>query len=144
MTKAEMILKALQMAGPRGVLNKDLAQYSLRYGDVLFRLRNAGYIINTDHVTEGVFKYVLTGRTGKTFRQLRAGDEVRLVKCEGSVLWTQKGGLVPGKSVLTVGNVYKVKKAADGMYAYIFTDAPGTNWATYPATKDCIEYVTEV
>lgn len=59
MTQGESILRALRLAGERGVTNFDLSNYSLRYGARLYELRKKGYVIRKKRLTNTMTRYNL-------------------------------------------------------------------------------------
>jgi hypothetical protein len=57
--KSEQILNALRTAGESGVTNVELSKIALRYGGYLGTLYKQGYKVQTTHLGDGVFNYVL-------------------------------------------------------------------------------------
>ncbi|MFS0905839.1 hypothetical protein AB3N02_22710 [Priestia aryabhattai] len=57
--KSEQILNALRTAGDNGITNVELSKIALRYGGYLGTLYKQGFKVQTTHLGDGVFNYVL-------------------------------------------------------------------------------------
>jgi hypothetical protein len=53
------ILDSLRKAGSHGLTNVQLSKIAVRYGGSLGELYKRGYIINKEHVGDGVYNYTL-------------------------------------------------------------------------------------
>lgn len=58
-SQKEIILNSLKLAGGNGVLNTELNEIMLRYGQIIYLLRLDGYEIKTTNVSNGVVRYTL-------------------------------------------------------------------------------------
>lgn len=58
-SQKEHILKVLKAADEAGVLNTDLNDIMLRYGQIIYELRCEGYQIQTKNISNGIVKYTL-------------------------------------------------------------------------------------
>jgi hypothetical protein len=56
------ILQTLKLARSRGADSLWLAKASLRYGSRLHELRKQGYKIETRRMSNGLFRYILSGK----------------------------------------------------------------------------------
>lgn len=56
LTQKQKVLKALKVAGSRGVLNSDLNKICFRYGARIFELRREGYDIRQKQIKRGLFR----------------------------------------------------------------------------------------
>lgn len=72
----EMVLKALKLAGDKGLLNRDLNEIMLRYGQKIYELRCDGYQIKTENVGKGLVKYTLLSDKPKKQDEKKSGIEI--------------------------------------------------------------------
>lgn len=58
-SQKDIILKSLKLAGMNGILNTELNEIMLRYGQIIYMLRLDGYDIKTENVSRGIVRYTL-------------------------------------------------------------------------------------
>lgn len=62
-SQKETIIEMLQESGDNGVPNTKLRRVALRFTDVIYQLKKDGYIIEVVSDGDGVYRYVLKGKT---------------------------------------------------------------------------------
>lgn len=91
-TLDSLILKELKKAGKDGVLNTKLAETTLRYGAVIFSLREKGYEIETETVPSArrnsTFRYTLVRNSPDESGKRKKGYDILLEKLN------ELGGLI--------------------------------------------------
>lgn len=63
-SQKQKIVQLLQERGEAGATNSELVQICLQYNSRLSELNREGYVIETIHVKEGLYKYVLHKKPG--------------------------------------------------------------------------------
>jgi hypothetical protein len=58
-THLDKIVQALKDAGPEGVTNAELNKITFKYDARISDLRRKGYVIKTEYIARGVYKYYL-------------------------------------------------------------------------------------
>ena len=61
-TQCQRILKELKTMRSRGMGSIELSWICLRYGSRIFDLRKQGYKIETRRMSDGNFRYILSGK----------------------------------------------------------------------------------
>ena len=62
-SQRDRILKLLQCYGKHGVTNVELNKICFRYGGRIHELRKRGWEIETKREAEGLFRFILRGKT---------------------------------------------------------------------------------
>lgn len=88
--KRYVVLEMLQKAGTKGVTNAELRKATPRFTGAIYDLKEEGYMIKTISEGNGVYRYVLVGKTEPT-EQLSALDTLtRAIENEGGIVTVQR------------------------------------------------------
>ena len=85
-SQKETILKMLQEAGDKGVPNTKLRQVALRFTGVIHKLKKDGYIIEVVSDGDGVYRYVLKGKTEPSKEESALDILIQAIEDEGGIV----------------------------------------------------------
>jgi hypothetical protein len=85
-TQKETVLKMLQEAGEQGVTNTKLRRVALRFTSIIHLLKKDGYIIETVSDGDGVYRYVLKGKTEPVKESSALDILIQAIEDEGGIV----------------------------------------------------------
>lgn len=89
-SQKETILKMLQEAGDNGVPNTKLRRVALRFTSVIHQLKKVGYIIEVVSDGDGVYRYVLKGKTEPAKEESALDILIQAIEDEGGIVTVGK------------------------------------------------------